>query len=110
MLGHTGNFKAAKKAIKHIDKCAYEIFKATKKAGGATIITADHGNAEQMFFDGDLHTAHTTNPVVFILASEKHKNCNLKDGGKLANVSPTILDILNIEKPKEMEENSLIIY
>ena len=109
MLGHTGNFKATKKAIKHIDKCAYKIVKETLKASGHAIVTADHGNAEKMLKNQQKFTAHTTNPVVFVLASKKYKNCKLKQGGKLANVAPTILEIMEIEKPKEMLESSLII-
>ena len=108
MIGHTGNFNATKKAIKYVNKCADVIVKETLKAGGEAIVTADHGNAEQMLNGKEKHTAHTTNPVTFILASNKNKNVKLKNG-KLANVSPTILDLLEIEKPKEMTESSLIV-
>ena len=108
MVGHTGNFKATKKAIRYIDKCAYLIAKATIKAEGEAIITADHGNAEQMLNGTEKHTAHTLNPVSLILASKKNKNIKLQNG-KLANVAPTILDLMGIEKPKEMTESSLII-
>ncbi len=107
MIGHTGNFKATKKAIRYIDKCAYKIAMATLHAGGDAIITADHGNAEKMIENGKILTSHTLSKVPLILVSKKLKNVSLKNG-KLANVSPTILDIFGIKKPKEMSENSLI--
>ena len=108
MVGHTGNFKATTKAIKYIDKCAYKIAKATLSVGGDAIITADHGNAEHMVENGKNVTSHTTNPVSFILVSKKYKNVNLKQNGRLGNVSPTILELLSVKKPKEMTEESLI--
>lgn len=107
MIGHTGNFKATKKAIRYIDKCAYKIAMATLHAGGDAIVTADHGNAEKMIENGKILTSHTLSKVPFILVSKKLKNVSLKNG-KLASVSPTILDIFGIKKPKEMSENSLI--
>ncbi|MCI6542547.1 MAG: 2,3-bisphosphoglycerate-independent phosphoglycerate mutase [Firmicutes bacterium] len=107
MIGHTGNFKATKKAIRYVDKCAYKIAMATLHAGGDAIITADHGNAEKMIENGKILTSHTLSKVPLILVSKKLKNVSLKNG-KLANVSPTILDIFGIKKPKEMSENSLI--
>lgn len=109
MIGHTGDFNAAKKAIKFVDKCANQIVKATLKFGGDAIVTADHGNAELMFENGKVVTSHTTNPVPFILASKRLKNCELKEHGKLGNVAPTILELFGIKKPKEMTENSLLI-
>ena len=109
MIGHTGNFKATCKAIKYIDKCAYKIAKATLCVDGEAIITADHGNAEQMIKDNKELTSHTANPVIFILVTKKNKYVKLKSNGKLANVSPTILELLKIKKPKEMTESSLIV-
>lgn len=109
MIGHTGNFAAAKKAIKFVDKCANQIVRATLKVGGDAIVTADHGNAELMFENGKVVTTHTTNPVPFILASKRFANSILQENGKLGNVSPTILDMFGIKKPKEMTENSLLI-
>ncbi|MDY5585916.1 MAG: 2,3-bisphosphoglycerate-independent phosphoglycerate mutase [Eubacteriales bacterium] len=110
MIGHTGDFIATKKAIKYVDKCTDLIVRATLKAGGDAIVTADHGNAELMFENGKVVTAHTTNPVIFILASKRFKKCELVQNGKLANVSPTVLDLLGVKKPKEMTENSLLVY
>ena len=108
MIGHTGNLKSAKKAIRYIDKCAYKIAKASLRVGGDAIITADHGNAEEMIRDGKKLTSHTLSKVPCILVSKKYKNISLRNG-KLSNISPTVLDILGLNKPKEMTENSLII-
>lgn len=106
MIGHTGNFEATKTAIKCIDKCAYAIALATLAVDGHCIITADHGNAEVMLDkNGDVVTSHTMNPVRFILASEKYKDVELKSGGALCNIAPTILKLLDIELPKDMEES-----
>lgn len=104
MIGHTGDLDPCIKAIDAVDRCAYAIALATLTAGGHCIITADHGNAEQMLTKkGEKITSHTTNPVPFILASEKHKKAKLKKGGKLANIAPTVLKLLNIDIPQEME-------
>ena len=104
MIGHTGNLEAAKKTISVVDKCAYAIALATLMAGGDCIITADHGNAEEML---DKHnnviTSHTTNPVPFWLVSEKYKNIKLASG-KLCNVAPTILKLLGLQIPQDMEK------
>lgn len=107
MLGHTGDLIATMHTIKVVDECAYKIAMEALKIGGDCIITADHGNAEFMIDEnGNVITSHTTNPVPIWLVSEKYKNQKLADG-KLCNVAPTILKLLNIEKPKSME-NSLI--
>lgn len=109
MIGHTGDLDAAVTAIESVDKCAYAIALATLLAGGDCIITADHGNAEEMIGkNGEKLTSHTTNPVPFILVSEKHKKSKLKKGGKLANVAPTIFDLLNIDIPNGKEESLII--
>jgi 2,3-bisphosphoglycerate-independent phosphoglycerate mutase len=106
MVGHTGFFDAAVKAVEAIDECIGRVFSAVKTAGGLLIITADHGNAEQMLDEtGGIHTAHTSNPVPFIFCENGVK---LKDG-ILADISPTLLDVLGIEKPEEMTGKSLII-
>lgn len=103
MIGHTGDFEASKKAVKICDECAYKVAMETVKQGGECIIIADHGNIEEMFDEeGTVLTKHTTNKVPFILVSEKNKNVKLKNDGSLANVAPTILQLLNIEKPKTM--------
>ena len=103
MIGHTGDLEATKQAIKVVDECAYEIAKATLEVGGDAIVTADHGNAETMIDEkGDVVTSHTTNPVPLWLVSEKYKDVKLIDGGKLANIAPTVLKMLEIEKPGTM--------
>ena len=104
MLGHTGNMEATQKTIEVVDKCAYAIALATLTAGGDCIITADHGNAEEMLDkNGNVLTSHTTNPVPLWLISEKHKKAKLSKG-KLCNVAPTVLKLLNLEVPKYMEK------
>ena len=109
MIGHTGDYEAAKKAVEICDKCAYDVATETLKMGGECIIIADHGNIEEMFDEkGTVLTKHTTNPVPFILVSEKNKNAKLKTGGSLANVAPTVLELMQIEKPNTMVESMII--
>ena len=104
MIGHTGNLESAIKAIETVDKCAYAISLATMMAGGDCIVTADHGNAEEMKLkNGELHTAHTTNPVPVYLCSERFKNTKLIKNGKLANIAPTVLKLLGLDIPSNME-------
>ena len=104
MIGHTGNLDAAIKAIKAVDECAYRIAEETLKVGGDCVITADHGNCEEMIDDkGNVLTQHTTNPVPLWLVSDRYRDVKLKEG-KLANVAPTVLKLLNIEVPPYMEE------
>ena len=106
MIGHTGDINACKTAVETVDKCAYAIALATLTAGGHCIITADHGNAEQMLTkDGQKMTSHTTNKVPFILASEKFKKCKLKKNASLCNVAPTVLELLNLQIPNNMQES-----
>ena len=103
MIGHTGNFNAAKKAADIVDKNVYAIALATLMAGGDCLIIADHGNGEIMFNEnGEKVTSHTTSPVPCILVTHK-KHIHLHKGG-LANVAPTILKLMNIEIPKTMEK------
>lgn len=105
MVGHTGNFEATKQAISCVEKQAYALALATIMAGGDCIITADHGNAEEMIdAKGNPITSHTTNPVPFILASEKYKKLKLKKHGTLANIAPTILKLMKLDIPKSMEQ------
>ena len=109
MIGHTGNFEAAKKAVEICDKCAYDVAKATLNKGVDCIIIADHGNCEEMIDEkGEPHTKHTTNPVPFILCSDKNKNAKLRKDGTLANVAPTVLKLMGIAKPKEMTDTMII--
>ena len=108
MVGHTGSLPAAIKAIETIDECIGKVVDAINAQKANLLITADHGNAEQMidYKTGEPHTAHTTNLVPLILISEK-ENIKLKEG-KLADLAPTILDLMGIEKPEEMTGESLI--
>ena len=109
MVGHTGSLPAAIKAIETIDECVGKVVEAMLAHNGTMLITADHGNAEQMidYKTGEPHTAHTTNPVPLILVTE---NSDLKiKSGKLADLAPTILEILNIEKPTEMTGESILV-
>ena len=104
MIGHTGDMDATVKAIECVDKCAYDIAMACLSVGGHCIITADHGNAEEMIDEnGNPVTSHTTNPVPLWLVSEKYKGVKLKEG-ILANVAPTILKMLGIAHTKNMVE------
>lgn len=108
MVGHTGNLDAAIKAIETIDTCVKRVVDAVEAQNGVLIITADHGNAEQMidYKTGEPHTAHTTNLVPLILVGMK--DVKLKEG-KLADLAPTMLDIMGLEKPAEMTGESLIV-
>ncbi len=107
MVGHTGNLDAAVKAIEAIDECVGKVVKAINEVNGVLLITADHGNAEQMidYKTGEPHTAHTTNPVPLVLIGME--DVKLKEG-KLADLAPTMLDIMGLEKPEEMTGESLI--
>ena len=108
MVGHTGVFDAAKAAVEAVDKCLARVVNAVIEAGGAAIITADHGNADQMYeSDGAPFTAHTTNPVPLTVVGYP---CKLREGGVLADIAPTMLEILGIEKPEEMDGESLIAH
>lgn len=106
MVGHTGVFDAAVKAVEAVDECVGKVVDAIKEMGGVALITADHGNADKMVDDdGEPFTAHTTNPVPFCVIGY---DCELKDGGRLADIAPTMLQILGLPQPKEMDGTSLI--
>ena len=107
MVGHTGSLEAAIKAIEKIDDCVQRVVDAVNEKNGVLLITADHGNAEQMIDEatGEPHTAHTTNPVPLILVGKD--NVRLKEG-RLADLAPTMLEIMGLEKPQEMTGESLI--
>ena len=107
MVGHTGSLVAAIKAVEAVDECVGKVVKLVEEKDGNMLITADHGNAEQMvdYKTGEPHTAHTTNPVPLILVGLE--GIKLKEG-KLADLAPTMLDIMGLEKPEEMTGESLI--
>lgn len=110
MVGHTGDIKAAEKAVVAVDQCLAKVFQTVKTVGEtALIVTADHGNVECMFDEksNTQHTAHTLNQVPFIIYSNDSNDFTLRDG-KLSDISPTILELLGIKKPNEMTGNSLI--
>lgn len=110
MVGHTGIFEAAVKACEEVDRCVNQVVTLLKEKGIPVIITADHGNAEMMMDqNGKPYTAHTTNPVPLILADDTRKDFGLTPGS-LRDIAPTILDIMEIEKPEEMTGQSLIKY
>lgn len=106
MVGHTGVFKAAVAAVEAVDCCVGRIAAAIKDAGGELLITADHGNADCMInADGSPMTAHTSNPVTLIYVGERDKK--LKQGGALCDLAPSLLELMELEVPKEMEGQSL---
>ena len=109
MVGHTGSLPAAIKAVETIDECVGKVVEAILAHHGTILITADHGNCEQMidYKTGEPHTAHTTNPVPLILVTENDK-LKIKEG-KLADLAPTMLELLGIEKPEEMTGESILV-
>ena len=108
MVGHSGIFAAAKKAVETVDECAGKVYQTAMKNDYTMLLTADHGNAEQMRTeDGEAHTIHTTNPVHFIYIDSDLRP-KLRTDGALCNIAPTILEILNIEKPPEMSDSMTI--
>jgi 2,3-bisphosphoglycerate-independent phosphoglycerate mutase len=109
MVGHTGSFDAAVKAVEVLDECLRRVVEATLAVGGECLITADHGNVEQMLDieTGQAHTAHTLNPVPLILVSEQSDRGGLKNG-RLCDIAPTLLQMLNLPIPSEMDGKSLL--
>ncbi len=106
MVGHTGIFEAAVAAVEAVDKGVKAVTDAIDEMGGISLITADHGNADRMYdVDGSPFTAHTTNPVPFVVVG---KECQLREGGCLADIAPTMLEILDLPQPEEMTGKSLI--
>ncbi|MHC4320382.1 MAG: 2,3-bisphosphoglycerate-independent phosphoglycerate mutase, partial [Planctomycetota bacterium] len=110
MVGHTGNLEAATRAVEVTDECVGRIVEATLAGGGALIITADHGNAEQMWdpVHDCPHTAHTTYDVVLMVVGAAFKGQNLRAGGRLADIAPTVLAMLGLDPPPEMTGTSLL--
>ena len=109
MVGHSGKLEPTVRAVETVDACLGRIELSVRAKGGAMLITADHGNAEQMIdpATGGPHTAHTTNPVPFIVVAENSKKFNLKPGGSLRDISPTILAMLGVDEPKDMTGHDL---
>ena len=110
MVGHTGSLSAAIKAVEAVDAGVGKIVNAVLETGGALIVTADHGNCEQMIdpVSGGIHTAHTTYDVDLIVADDRYKEHQLKTGGRLADIAPTVLRLLGLPQPSEMTGESLI--
>ncbi len=110
MVGHTGVLDAAVKAVEHVDACVGRILDAVQRQGGAAVVTADHGNCEQMIDPdtGGPHTAHTTYPVELIVVDDRFRGKTLREGGRLADVAPTLLHLMGLPKPHEMTGTSLI--
>ena len=109
MVGHSGKIPPTVQAVETVDACLGEIYTAVRQRGGAMLITADHGNAEQMIdpATGGPHTAHTTNPVPFIVVSDNAQKFSLRQDGSLQDISPTVLGMLGFEQPKEMTGKDL---
>jgi 2,3-bisphosphoglycerate-independent phosphoglycerate mutase len=109
MVGHSGKIPPTIQAVETVDACLGRIFTAVRQKGGTMLVTADHGNAEMMIdpATGGPHTAHTTNPVPFIVFAEDAKQYTLKPNGSLRDISPTILGMLGITEPTEMTGSDL---
>lgn len=109
MVGHTGVISAAEKAVGTVDECVKKVTDKILSMGGSAIVTADHGNADKLLSDdGSPFTAHTTNPVPVILVSDEYKNAKLRDDGILADIAPTLLQVMGLKIPAEMTGKSLI--
>jgi 2,3-bisphosphoglycerate-independent phosphoglycerate mutase len=106
MVGHTGDIPAAVKAVEAVDACLGDVVRAVREKGGELIVTADHGNADNMLEpDGSPNTAHSLNPVPLVVTADVP---GLRDGGILADVAPTVLDLLGVEQPAGMTGESLL--
>jgi 2,3-bisphosphoglycerate-independent phosphoglycerate mutase len=109
MVGHSGKIEPTVKAVEYVDAQLGRIYDAVRSHGASWIITADHGNAEMLIdpVSGGPHTAHTTNPVPFIMVTDQGKKINVRDGGSLRDISPTVLGLLELELPKQMTGGDL---
>ena len=106
MVGHTGSIPAATAACETVDECLGQVVEAVHASGGACIVTADHGNADDMLEpDGSPHTAHSLNPVPLVVTAQVGE---LRAGGILADVAPTVLELMGIDPPPEMTGSSLL--
>lgn len=109
MVGHTGNLPAAIRAVETVDACMGKLVPRVVRSGGTLLVTADHGNCEEMLdAHGQVLTAHTLNPVPLLLIGAKGNQQKLRDGGMLCDIAPTLLDLLELEKPQEMTGKSLL--
>jgi 2,3-bisphosphoglycerate-independent phosphoglycerate mutase len=111
MVGHTGVLAAAIKAVEYVDMQVGIVLGAVERQGGAAIVLADHGNCEQMIdpATGAPHTSHTTYDVEVIVMDDRFKGHKLRQGGRLADIAPTALQLLGLPKPTEMTGESLIV-
>lgn len=111
MVGHTGILEAAEEAVKAVDDCVWAVVRAILRNGGRAFVTADHGNADQMIdpVTGGPFTAHTTNPVPFIAIGPEMVGLTLREGGKLCDIAPTLLQSMGVAVPKEMKGKSLLL-
>jgi len=110
MVGHSGKLEPTIRGVETVDACLGRIYQSIRQRGGSMLITADHGNAEMMIdpVTGGPHTAHTTNPVPFILVTEAAKKLGLRMDGSLRDIAPTVLDLLRLQQPKDMTGSSLV--
>lgn len=111
MVGHTGNMAATIRACEAVDAALTKVIAQVRQSGGTAIITADHGNAEQLWDFGfnSPQTQHTTNPVPLLLVDDNLVGMQLREGGRLCDIGPTIIDLLNLPKPEEMDGYSLLL-
>ena len=110
MVGHTGILEAAIKAAETVDECVGRVLDKVKSLGGVAIITADHGNFERMWDKekNQPHTAHTVGDVPLIIFDDRYKDKKLREGGRLADVGPTLLEMMKLPQPEEMTGQSLL--
>lgn len=110
MVGHTGVMAAAVKAVHAVDECLGLVIDAILKNGGRALVTADHGNCERMYDDhGGPFTEHTTNPVPLVFVDPAQKTVQLREGGRLSDVAPTLLELMGLPQPKDMTGESLLV-
>ncbi|MFQ5807740.1 MAG: 2,3-bisphosphoglycerate-independent phosphoglycerate mutase, partial [Phycisphaerae bacterium] len=111
MVGHTGSIEAAVKACQAVDACVGKVLDAIEKVGGCALVTTDHGNLEQMIDpeSGGPHTSHTTYDVPLYVVGKPFKGGKLRDGGRLADIMPTVLTMMGLDVPNEMTGRSLIV-
>jgi len=111
MVGHTGDYKATIRAVEVVDECVGKVVDKVLSLGGTALVTADHGNAEEMMDldTGSLKTSHTKNPVEFIYVADDYQEVRLRPKGILSDIAPTVLYLLGLEQPEEMTSNNLIV-